>query len=65
MICSDLKLDSHRFKDIIDEAIAEGRHLVAAAIYFCLSAQFMHVYESFHFDIWCKVTHYLFLLQVS
>ncbi|BAF08102.1 Os02g0195800 [Oryza sativa Japonica Group] len=24
MICSDPKLDSHRFKDIIDEAIAEG-----------------------------------------
>ncbi|XP_077210346.1 chaperone protein dnaJ 6-like [Tasmannia lanceolata] len=24
MICSDLKLDSHRFKDIIDEAIAAG-----------------------------------------
>ncbi|KAJ3694860.1 hypothetical protein LUZ60_000237 [Juncus effusus] len=24
MICSDEKLDSHRFKDIIDEAIAEG-----------------------------------------
>uniref|UniRef100_A0ACD5YIH6 Uncharacterized protein n=2 Tax=Avena sativa TaxID=4498 RepID=A0ACD5YIH6_AVESA len=24
MICSDAKLDSHRFKDIIDQAIAEG-----------------------------------------
>jgi len=24
MICSEPKLDSHRFKDIIDEAIAEG-----------------------------------------
>ncbi|KAK4378032.1 hypothetical protein RND71_004328 [Anisodus tanguticus] len=24
MICSDLKLDSHRFKDILDEAIAAG-----------------------------------------
>lgn len=24
MLCSDPKLDSHRYKDIIDEAIAEG-----------------------------------------
>ena len=24
MLCSDAKLDSHRFKDIIDEAIASG-----------------------------------------
>ena len=27
MICSEPKLDSHRFKDIIDEAIAEGKTL--------------------------------------
>lgn len=24
MLCSDPKLDSHRFKDILDEAIANG-----------------------------------------
>jgi hypothetical protein len=28
MICSEPKLDSHRFKDIIDEAIGEGKHMV-------------------------------------
>lgn len=25
MLCSDSKLDSHRFKDILDEAIAAGK----------------------------------------
>ena len=25
MLCSDTKLDSHRFKDILDEAIAAGK----------------------------------------
>lgn len=25
MLCSDAKLDSHRFKDILDEAIAAGK----------------------------------------
>jgi hypothetical protein len=34
MLCSEPKLDSHRFKDIIDEAIAEGKHLVAVAAVF-------------------------------
>jgi hypothetical protein len=28
MIFSEPKLDSHRFKDIIDEAISEGKHMV-------------------------------------
>ena len=28
MICSDPKLDSHRFKDILDERIAAGKILV-------------------------------------
>lgn len=32
MLCSNPKLDSHRFKDIIDEAIAAGRHLFLAYI---------------------------------
>jgi hypothetical protein len=27
MLCSDAKLDSHRFKDIIDEAIASGNNI--------------------------------------
>jgi hypothetical protein len=27
MICSDEKLDSHRFKDIIDDAISQGFNL--------------------------------------
>jgi DnaJ family protein C protein 9 len=26
MLCSDPKLDSHRFKDILDEAIAAGKN---------------------------------------
>ena len=39
MICSEPKLDSHRFKDIIDEAIAEGKKhfFVDAALYFLIS----------------------------
>jgi len=32
MLCSNPKLDSHRFKDIIDEAIAAGRLLFLAII---------------------------------
>ena len=27
MLCSDRKLDSHRFKDIVDEAIASGENI--------------------------------------
>lgn len=27
MLCSDPKLDSHRFKDILDEAIAAGKDI--------------------------------------
>jgi DnaJ homolog subfamily C member 9 len=53
MICSDPKLDSHRFKDIIDEAIAEGRQLLLLFTFKC------SVYECFHFDIWCIVTHFI------
>lgn len=27
MLCSDPKLDSHRYKDILDEAIAAGKNI--------------------------------------
>lgn len=39
MICSDPKLDSHRFKDIIDEAIDAG---VGSFLYATLIFQIKH-----------------------
>lgn len=42
MLCSDPKLDSHRFKDIIDEAIAEGLLHVLATLLMIMFSESMN-----------------------
>lgn len=40
MICSDEKLDAHRFKDIIDEALAAG---LVLSVLLLLYVDFVHL----------------------